>query len=155
MFSVKAFVMQTKFIFLPDNYRDAEECATRKRRLRCVLPVYYGEEKTKSTNRHRPQSALAKVKEKIHETIEKMTSLNTAITLHNRIKDKMSVDDVEEFESLFEDSDTDDDDDVHELDAEDAAMETNLQVDREFSLEYGFTTDVSRFSAKVSTVFVI
>lgn len=141
--------------FFPDNYPDAEQCAAQKRRLRCVLPVFYGEEKMKSKNRHRPQSELAKVKGKIHETIEKITGLNTAIALHNRIKDKISVDDVEEFDILFEDSDTDDVDDVHELDADDAEMETNLQVDREFSLEYGFTTDVSRFSAKMSTYFVI
>lgn len=107
----------------------------------------------KSRNRHRPQTELAKLKGKIHETIEKITELNTAITLHNRVKDKMSIDDVEEFEILFEDSDTDDVGEVHEL--EDTAMETNLQVDREFSLEYGFTSDVSRLRAKVSTFFVI
>lgn len=84
------------------------------------------------------------MKAKLEDTIARITELNHDLRIHNRLRDKISVDDVDQYEQLLDDSDSDDEN-VFNLE-EEAAPETaneNLLVDKSFSLEYGYTLDVS------------
>lgn len=84
------------------------------------------------------------MKAKLDDTIARITELNYDLKIQNRLRDKISVEDVDHYEQLLDDSDSDDEN-VHTID-ERAAAETadeNLLVDQSFSLEYGYTLDVS------------
>lgn len=140
------------YVIILDNYRAAELCAERKSRLRCVLPIDYDEkDKKQPKNRSRPKTEYGKVNEKISKAIEDICELKKALYIQNLIKDKISVDDLSEIEDLLDDSDSEDEsttiddfetDSSHADGASPPAIQ-NLHVDREFSLEYSFTTDVS------------
>lgn len=147
------FLQWKKFnLSIPDNYRAAELCAERKSRLRCKVPVDYDEKEVRKPKRSRPKTEYAKLKEKIFCTIEHMTKLNKELCIHNRLRDKVSIADVEEIEELLDDSDSEDEVPV-DLDqiqiessrSDEASPIQNLMVDKEFSLEYGFITDVCSF----------
>lgn len=84
------------------------------------------------------------MKAKLVDTIARITELNYDLKIHNRLRDKISVEDVDQYEQLLDDSDSDDEN-VFNLE-EEAAPEReneNLLVDKSFSLEYGYTLDVS------------
>lgn len=142
LFSVK--INYVFSVFILDNYRAAESCAERKSRLRCVVPIDYDENQKKVKKRTRPKTEYAKVNEKISKAIEDISALKKEICMQNRIKDKISVDDLSEIEDLFDDSDSDGEEtpiDADGLSSSTSAIQ-NLMVDKEFSLEYSFTTDV-------------
>lgn len=124
-----------------DSNKDAELCAASKRRLRCDLPVDYNENVEYKRSRNRPKTAYAKVKEKIAEKIKEITELNQALTIHNRLKDRISVDDVSEIEDLLDD--TDSEEEISLVDEIQTEENQNLNVDPSFSLEYGYVDDVS------------
>lgn len=141
-------------VFILDSYRAAESCAERKSRLRCLIPIDYDEREKKVKKRIRPKTEYSKVIEKISNTIENMSALKKEIYIQNRIKDKISVDDLSEIEDLLDDSDSDSEETIDIIEADSthadgqssstSAIE-NLKVDTEFSLEYSFTTDVGGF----------
>lgn len=84
------------------------------------------------------------MKAKLDDTIGRITELNYDLKIQNRLRDKISVEDVDQYEQLLDDSDSDDEN-VHTI-GERAAGETadeNLHVDQSFSLQYGYTLDVS------------
>lgn len=92
--------------------KQAEKCAASKRRLRRVVPVDYAEndlEKKKTSNRSQPKTELAKLKAEIATKVERMCVLKMELNLHNRLKDKICVDDLSEMEDLLDDSDSSDD----------------------------------------------
>lgn len=143
------------YSFFPDNYQAAESCAERKRRLRCVTPVDYDENDKKDPKRKRPKTKYARVKDEILTTIERMTNLNHALYVQNRL-----IDDLDEICELLDNSDSDSDSDEEMIEIEASSSHSynaytsssqNLQIDREFSLEYGFTTDVSGLWWLIST----
>lgn len=138
------------YLCIPDNYRAAELCAERKSRLRCKVPVDYDEKEVREPKRSRPKTEYAKLKQKIFGTIEHMSKLNMELCVHDRLWDKISIADVEEIQELLDDSDSDDEVPVdlyqNQFDSsrsDEASAVQNLKVDKDFSLEYGFTTDVS------------
>lgn len=84
------------------------------------------------------------MKAKLDDTIGRITELNYDLKIQNRLRDKISVEDVDQYEQLLDDSDSDDEN-VHTI-GERAAGETadeNHHVDQSFSLQYGYTLDVS------------
>lgn len=84
------------------------------------------------------------MKAKLDDTIGRITELNYDLKIQNRLRDKISVEDVDQYEQLLDDSDSDDEN-VHTI-GERAAGETadeNFHVDQSFSLQYGYTLDVS------------
>lgn len=110
--------------------------------MRRLVPVNYDEkEKKKPIRRNRPQTEYAKVKGNIFATIEQISELNQALCIHNRLKDKISIADVSEIEDLLDDSDSEDE--MHPIVEIEVESDPNGQVDKEFSLEYSYTTDVS------------
>lgn len=114
--------------------------------MRLTVPVNHDEnEKSKSENPSRSQSEYAKLKEKISQTIERITELDKSLAIHNRRKDEIDIDELSEIEALIDDSDSDDGSGemINESDIDDPSDEETLLTDREFSLEYGFTVDVS------------
>lgn len=112
----------------------------------------------KCPKRSRPRSEIAKLKEKISMKIKQMSVLKNMLFIQNRVKDKISVDDLDEIEDLLDDSDAEDDDDddengqilmVEETDAEmlhanaqSAPAMHNLNVDKNFSLNHQYIIDV-------------
>lgn len=122
----------------------------RKSRLRRVAPVDYDEREKKKPICDRPKTAkteCAIAKERISALIDEMSMLNKAICIHNRLKDKISIDDVDAIQELLDDSDDDDDGTVEIEDISSKYPSTsafqNFRVDKEFSLQYAFSTDVS------------
>lgn len=101
----------------------------------------YNENVEYKRSRNRPKTAYAKVKEKIAEKIKEITELNQALTIHNRLKDRISVDDVSEIEDLLDD--TDSEEEISLVDEIQTEENQNLNVDPSFSLEYGYVDDVS------------
>lgn len=68
------------------------------------------------------------------------------MAIHNRRKDEIDIDELSEIEALLDDSDSDDDSDgemINDSDIDGPSDEQILLIDREFSLEYGYTVDVS------------
>lgn len=154
------------FVFILDNYSRAKLSAAEKGRLRRLVPINYCEnEKKNPVRRCAPKSECAKIREKIMINVERITYLKRGISIHNRLKDR----DVEEIQELLNSSDEDTVEDeaaplsvtnndesaedlidmVSEMDYlvdepnEITTGITGLEGDRDFSLEYGYTTDVS------------
>lgn len=115
-------------------------CAGYKRRLRDADRVDYNENKKCALkNRSRPRTEYAEVKEKIRQTVQRITELDKFLFVYNRRKDEIAIDDVSEIEDLLDESDPDSDSENCE-EVEESGTDDD---DREFSLEYGYIADVS------------
>lgn len=80
------------------------------------------------------------MKAKLDDAIARITELNQDLKIHNRLRDKISVDEADQYEQLLDDPDSDDE---NVFNLEEEAANENLLVDKSFSLEYGYTLDVS------------
>lgn len=112
-----------------------------------MTPLDYDENDKKDTKRKRPKTEYALLKDEIFTTIEHITNLNRALYVQNKL-----IDDLDEIQELLDNSDSDSDSDEELIEIEASSSNAhevstsstqNLQIDREFSLEYGYTTDVS------------
>lgn len=134
-----------------------------------MLPFDYCENEKKKPLRRPPKSECAKIKEKIKINVERIANLKKAISLHNRLIDKTSIDDVDEIDDLLDGSDDEmppstdiiragssmqgeNDESIvivsENMMYDDApiAITTGIalvKVDNEFSVEYCYTSDVS------------
>lgn len=132
-----------------DSFAEAEMDLLQRSRLRCLLPKDYRENKREMRPTLRPHSANGNLRRKINIKIERIFNLQKALNIQNKQRDKIEIqeineEDIAELQVLLDDDDTDtvsiDDDETPTPNAL-----VPLEVDKELSLEYSYTTDVSIF----------
>lgn len=156
--------------FRVDTYKEAKLYVSKKRRM---YPVVYSEhvEKKKRINPNSAQTDIAVAKNELKIKLEYMTRFKNALRILNQQNDQKEIanlddSDIEEFECLLDGDEPnvpvnmDDyepnssklasEDDVGDLFVVSAPEPTSIttgvdpvEIDKEFSIEYSYTTDVS------------